>query len=260
MSKQLRRAWAELGALTPLQFARECLGFEPDEPQAGVLERALHFHRIGLNCSRQWGKSTVAAVLAAYRLITEAGVTVLVVGPSQRQAGETVTKVKMFLRAFGLKKKLPGDGVNDVSAVLPNGSRIVALPAKEATIRGFSAVSMLIIDEAARVPDEIFQALMPSLAVSGGDFIMMSTPNGRRGRFFREMTAVENEGTWLRHTGPVTECKRIPAEFIEAEKAQGDTYYLPEFMCVFVETGKYCFDEPLVQSMVDNKEVAWRVL
>ena len=56
MSKQLRRAWAELGALTPLQFARECLGFEPDEPQAGILERALHFHKIWAELQPAVGK------------------------------------------------------------------------------------------------------------------------------------------------------------------------------------------------------------
>ena len=86
MSKQLERAWAEMGALNPLRFARECLGFNPDEPQARILERALDFHRIGLNCSRQWGKSTVAAVMAVHRLVTQPGVTVLVVGPSMRQS------------------------------------------------------------------------------------------------------------------------------------------------------------------------------
>jgi hypothetical protein len=247
-----------MGALNPLRFARECLGFHPDAPQARILERALDFHRIGLNCSRQWGRSTVAAVLAVYQMVTQEGVTVLVVGPSQRQAGETVEKARKFLRRMGLKR-LPGDGVNDISAVLPNGSRIVALPAKEATIRGFSAVSMLIIDEAARVPDEIFQALLPSLAVSGGDLVMMSTPRGKRGRFFREMTAAENERTWLRHTGPVTECERIPKEFLEQERMEGDTYFLTEYMCEFVETGKYLLDEALVRGMVNKNEEPWRL-
>ena len=147
-----------------------------------------------------------------------------------------------------------------MSSVLPQGSRIVGLPANEATIRGFSAVSLLIIDEAARVPDEIFQALLPSLAESGGDLMMMSTPRGRRGRFYREMTAPENERTWLRHTGPVTECKRIGEEFLEQERMEGDSYFLPEYMCQFVETGKYLFDEELVNRMEDRKEAAWRVI
>ena len=217
------------------------------------MERAPDFRRIALNCSRQWGKSTVAAVLAVFRLITQPGAMVLVVGPSQRQSGETVQKVRKFLAVLGLKK-LRGDGT------LPNGSRIVALPAMEATIRCFSAVSMLIIDEASRVPDEVWQALLPSLAVSNGDLVVLSTPKGRRGRFYREMTAPENEGVWLRHTGPVTECGRVPEEFLAEERRQGGVYFEEEYLCQFVETGKHLFDEALVDKMVNRKEQPWRVI
>jgi hypothetical protein len=38
----------------------------------------------------------------------------------------------------------------------------------EDTIRGFSAVSMLVIDEASRVSDEMYEALRPMLAVGDG--------------------------------------------------------------------------------------------
>jgi hypothetical protein len=194
------------------------LRFFPDDPQARVLERAPNYRRVALNCSRQWGKSTVAAVLATHRLMVEPGATVLVVGPAARQSGETMRKVGAFLAVAGVRTR--GDGVNRNSMVLPNGSRIVGLPASEATIRGFSAVSMLIIDEAARVPDEVCLALLPSLAVSNGDLIVLSTPRGRRGFFYREMTEGTGEG-WLRHTGPVTECGRIPAAFLDQERARG---------------------------------------
>ena len=64
-----------------------------------------------------------------------------------------------------------GDGDNAISLLLPNGSRIVGLPGTEATVRGFSAVSLMLIDEAARVADEMYKALRPMLAVSGGRFV-----------------------------------------------------------------------------------------
>lgn len=51
---------------------------------------------------------------------------------------------------------MKGDGRNKISLLLPNESRIVGLPSREMTVRGFSAVSLLIIDEAARVPDMMF--------------------------------------------------------------------------------------------------------
>ena len=76
-----------------------------------------------------------------------------------------------------------GDGDNAISLLLPNRSRIVGLPGTEATVRGFSAVSMLLIDEASRVPDEMYNALRPMLAVGNGDFWLMSTPCGQRDSF-----------------------------------------------------------------------------
>jgi hypothetical protein len=242
-----------LGAVSPLEFARRFLGFRPDEAQARVLERAPNYRQMALNCSRQWGKSTVAAVLAVHRLFFVPGATVLVVGPSGRQSGETLKKVEAFLGTLGIKTR--GDGVNRHSMVLPNGSRIVALPAREDTVRGFSAVSMLIVDEASRVPDDVYLALLPSLAVANGDVILLSTPLGKRGFFFREMTEGER---WLRHTGPVTECKRIPKDFLEKERERGESYFSQEYLCEFVENGKFLFEETLVKKMIKPGEAAWR--
>lgn len=245
-----------LAAVSPLEFARRFLGFWPDEAQARVIERAPDFRQMALNCSRQWGKSTVAAVLAVHRLFFVPGATVLVVGPSGRQSGETLRKVAAFLKAPGMAGvRTRGDGVNRHSMVLENGSRIVALPAREDTVRGFSAVSMLIVDEASRVPDDVYLALLPSLAVSDGDVILLSTPLGKRGFFYREMTEGER---WLRHTGPVTECKRVPQAFLEKERERGESYFSQEYLCEFVENGKFLFEETLVKKMVKPGEAAWR--
>ena len=243
-----------LGTLNPVYFAREFLGFNPDAAQERVLNGAVGHRRIALNCNRQWGKSTVAAILAVHRLVTHPGVTVLIVAPSGRQSGETLRKVAGFLGILGIGTV--GDGVNRAAIVLPNGSRIVSLPAVDATVRGFSAVSMLIVDEASRVPDAVYLALRPALAVSGGDIVLVSTPNGRRGFFYREMSGMEKrtgEG-WLRHTGPVAECgARVPAEFIEEERARGESYFRQEYLCEFIETGRYLFDEELVHSIVKRE-------
>jgi hypothetical protein len=59
---------------------------------------------------------------------------------------------------------------------LPNGSRIVGLPGVEGTVRGFSAVSLLLIDEASRVSGATYKSLRPMLAVGNGDLWLMSTP------------------------------------------------------------------------------------
>jgi hypothetical protein len=131
-----------------VEFARDRLGFEPDLAQSLVLGRTAR--RGLLNCSRQWGKSTVTAAKAVHCAYSTDDQLVVVVSPSARQSGEFLRKAGQFVRRLGLRVR--GDGDNEMSLQLPNGSRIVGLPGVEDTVRGFSAVSLMLIDEAARFP------------------------------------------------------------------------------------------------------------
>jgi hypothetical protein len=120
---------------------RERLGLAVDPLQARVLSTGKR--RGVLNCSRQWGKSTITAAKAVHQAQTEAGSLTLVVSPSARQSGEFLRKASAFVRM--LKIGVKGDGDNEMSLAMPNGSRIVGLPGTEPTIRGFSAVSLLLV-------------------------------------------------------------------------------------------------------------------
>src|ERR1035437_11052722 len=140
-------------------FAQTRLGFVPDPKQMEVLRSTAK--RGILNCSRQWGKSTVAAAKAVHRAYTRPGCLVLVASPSERQSAEFLRKASTLVRRLDIRPR--GDGDNAISLMLPNGSRIVGLPGTEATVRGFSAVSLILIDEASRVPDEMYQSLRPML-------------------------------------------------------------------------------------------------
>ena len=111
------------------------LGFRPDRTQKMVLETASK--RVLLNCTRQWGKSTITSARAVYEAETKPGSLSVVVSPSARQSGEFLRKAAGFARRLGIRPK--GDGDNEISLALPNGSRIVGLPGEEATVRGFSA-------------------------------------------------------------------------------------------------------------------------
>src|ERR1019366_1428378 len=157
------------------------LGFEPDQQQAEVLRP--NAKRGILNCARQWGKSTVSAVKAVHRAVTQSGSLVLVASPTARQSAAWMRKAAALVRRLGVKVR--GDGDNRISLAFPNGSRIVGLPGTRADgrVRGFSAVSLLIIDEAARLEESMYKALRPMLATGDGDLWMMGTPSGKRGFF-----------------------------------------------------------------------------
>jgi hypothetical protein len=79
-----------------------------------------------------------------------------------------------FYRDLG-RPVLP-QGERKVSLELDNESRIITLPGAEKTIRGFSGVSLFLVDEASRVADELYYAARPMLAVSGGALMMLTVP------------------------------------------------------------------------------------
>ena len=208
-----------------------------------MLDRCVH--RGILNCSRQWGKSTVTAVKALHRAWCEPRSLVLVASPSGRQSGEFLRKVSSFVRALRVRPR--GDGDNEISLLLPNGSRIVGLPGRESTVRGFSNPSLLLIDEASRVPDAMYDALRPMLATGNGDLWLMSTPFGRRGFFWREWERGGDLWTRIAVTGP--ECSRISKEFLEEERTKGDRYFSQEYLCQFVSSDDALFlDEDIEAS------------
>src|SRR5262249_31903236 len=115
---------------------------------------------------------------------------------------------------------------------LSNFSRIVSLPCREDTIRGYSRVGLLVIDEAARVPDDLYRAVRPMLGVSGGRLICLSTPYGRRG-FFHDAWARGGDD-WLRIEVPAERIPRIAPAFLEQERrALGESWFRQEYCCSF---------------------------
>ncbi len=174
---------------------------------------------------------------------------ILLASPSERQSAEFLRKTADFVSRLGIRPR--GDGDNTISLELPNGSRIVGLPGTEATVRGFSNVSLLLIDEAARVEDAIHKALMPMLAVGNGDLWLMSTPWGKRGFFYENWEYGGDH--WMSVTVPATQCPRITKEFLEQQRSeQGASWFQQEYMCKFVDNGSSVCNRDLIESALDD--------
>ena len=84
-------------------FARERLGIEPDAKQCAFL--ASEAKEGILNCSRQWGKSTMAAVKAVHRAMTRPGSLVVVASPTEAQSAEMVMKARGMCRDMNVRVK-----------------------------------------------------------------------------------------------------------------------------------------------------------
>jgi hypothetical protein len=233
-------------ALDRCAFAR-ALGLEPDAWQEELLRSTSD--RVLLNCSRQSGKSTMTGVIALHRALYHPGSLILCLAPALRQSQELFGKVLGFYRDLG--RPVSPQGERKLSLELENGSRIVTLPGSEKTIRGFSGTSLLILDEAARVEDELYFAVRPMLAVSGGALMMLSTPYGKRGVFFEEWTSGRG---WERYEVPASKCPRISQEFLEEEHASFPPFiFRQEYECSFEETEDAVFTYEMVQQAVTSE-------
>ena len=165
-----------------------------------------------LLASRQVGKSQVAAALALRVALLEPRSPILLWSPTIRQSGELFRKVLDLYAAVG--RPVPLVAASALRLELANGSRIVSLPGTEGTVRGYSGVALLVIDEAARVADALYCAVRPMLAVSRGRLVALSTPFGKRGWFH---DAWHSDEPWERVRITAPECSRITPEFLTEE-------------------------------------------
>ncbi|MCC6536002.1 MAG: hypothetical protein IT162_00525 [Bryobacterales bacterium] len=226
-------------------FARERLNFQPNPAQLRALD--LHVRQGILNCSRQWGKSTTVSVRAVHHAFYTPGSLTVVASPTGRQSAEFVRKAGTFLRQLGIRPR--GDGDNEISLLLPNESRIIGLPGDADNIRGFSSVGLLLIDEASRVPDELYHALSPMTAAHPNPSIwLLSTPNGRQGFFYEEWQKGE-AAEWTRISSPVTECPHITPRHLDRERNRmPDAMFRQEYLCEFTTADLGYFDPATIDN------------
>ncbi len=203
-------------------------GLMPDPWQQNLLRS--YSSRVLMLCSRQAGKSTTAAALALRTALLTSRALVLLLSASWRQSAELFeAHVRRLHRALGCPVAISRESA--LRMELANGSRVISLPGTEETIRGFSGVSLLVVDEAARVPDALYYSVRPMLAVSGGKLVCLTTPFGRRGWFHDAWHSTEH---WERVRITAEQCPRIAAAFLEEERqALGERWFRQEYLCSF---------------------------
>ena len=233
-------------ALDPVLLARDC-GLDPDPVQAGLLSTAAR--KVLVNCCRQWGKSTTTGLIALHEALYQAPAMIVLVSPSQPQSTE------LFKKIHGAWELLPGAPESHQESLtrmeLANGSRIISLPGSEKTTRGYSGATLIIMDEAARVPDELLAAVRPMLATTSGRFFALTTPAGKRGWFYEAWSRGEG---WERVTVKGRECPRISPAFLDEERsALGPLRFSQEYDCEFTDAETSVFASELIeQALTDD--------
>jgi hypothetical protein len=171
----------------------------------------------------------------------------LIVSRAKRQSDLLFEKVIDIFEA--IPDKPTGARVMAGRLELPNGSRIISLPGNERTVRGLSA-DLVVVDEAAQVPDKLFNAVVPIVAARNGRIIALSTPYGQRGFFYK---ACQPGSGWTLIKTKVEESRRLSSEALEeARRTLEDPHaYRQEFECEFLGDSTLYFSPELIAAAFD---------
>jgi hypothetical protein len=181
--------------IDPALWVHQILGIQPAEWQENFL-RAPRGASILALTARQCGKTTTAAWAMAHAALFLPGSLSVVACPAQRQSAEAVRRVReAVIRAGG---KLEADNVYGLE--LTNGSRVLALPGSDDSIRGLTVDAWIVADEAARLPNDLIAALRPMRARRPeARFAMLSTAWSRADPFW--MAWDNDDPSWMRLEG-----------------------------------------------------------
>jgi hypothetical protein len=230
----------------PVAFAVS-VGIVPDPWQIEVLASG-HPRKI-LCCGRQTGKTTVAAVLAMHKALNQPGSVILIVAPGERQAKLLFSKAARLYRQAGYP--MPAHSERKTGLELSNGSVIEALPAVERTTRGYS-VDLLLVDEAAAVPDMDYHGILPALIATQGEQVLLSTPRGKRGFFHEIWHGAED---WQRVMVRSDEVGRIRPEDLEVFRStMPEQFFQQEFYCEWLDTEGSLFSYDHIQAALEAGE------
>lgn len=201
--------------------------------------------------SRQLGLSTVTAAYATWMALYQKEKNILVIATKLAVAQGFIRKVKTILNNMPPWLILPQITVNNKQQVeFSNGSSIKAIPTSEDAGRSES-LTLLIIDEAAFVRnfDEIWTGIGPTLT-TGGQAILLSTPNGVGGQFYKLYADSEsgvNEFNPIKL--PWTVHPEHDQEWFEKEsKNYSERQIAQEFMCDFASSG---------ETFLTDADIAW---
>ena len=157
-------------------------------PRLGVtwfpwqLDALRPWKRMLLLCARQAGKSFLIGLMIAHTARFIPGSLIPIICPAKHQSRLVMDKVRAVIQADPTYPKLSHEAMFEIET--ENGSRIVALPGTERSVRGPSGPALLVIDEAGRVRDQTYRAARPMMLGAGTQLVISSTAWGKRGFFY----------------------------------------------------------------------------
>lgn len=204
--------------------------------------------------SRQLGLSTITAGYALWLALFYKDKNILVIATKLNTAINFIKKVKTMLESVPKWMLLCKADITKQAIEFSNGSLVKAIPTSEDAGRSES-LSLLIVDEAAFVRDfeDIWTGLYPTLS-TGGRAIILSTPNGVGGQYYKLWTEAE-AGANLFNTIKLpwwVHPEHDQAWFEKESKNFSRRAIAQEFLCDFISSGETFLQQEQMDYIREN--------
>ena len=220
--------------------------------QLKFLQDCLTKQRVCGAFCRQTGKSMTISILSVMEALREPQRHIIIVGPTDRQAGELFAKIRNFIENAYVGMEILSSTQREM--VMKNGSRISAFPTGDdgKNIRGMTA-NVLILEESAYIKDSIVnQVLLPMVAATNGKIIKISTPFGMN-HFYRSFQEDDNYISHRYTWEDAVKVKHFTQEFIDEQKMQlSSLEFDTEYMANFIADEDAYFNHKLIENCISD--------
>jgi len=239
--------------------------------QVDYFKAVQQYHKVILNKSRKIGATETALRIILYNILMGhyANHSVMIVaGNRQSIANKFIKRMRNILREGfvdlnGIPWYTESLITSDTSSYLEffNGCEVEAFPAADA-VRGIENTICIFMSEAAFIDliddREVYNAVKPNIAnITNADFILESTPNGRRGFYYEEYRSAQknlNEFKWLEQPYTVAVGGLLSRQFIDNERKNPKIDFEQEYMCKFTTSQSAAFSEQTIKYGTDSDD------
>ena len=202
--------------------------------------------------SRQLGMSTLVAAYSVWMSLFQREKNILIIATKLSVAQNFITKVKTMIKSLPKWLMLPEIVANNKQLIqFSHGSQIKAIPTSEDAGRS-EALSLLIVDEAAFVRnfDTIWTGIYPTIS-TGGRVIILSTPNGAGGQYYKLYTEAE---AGLNEFNPIKLMWDVHPErdedwFTKTTNNMSKRQISQEYLCDFTTSGETFLDNDAIETI-----------
>lgn len=207
-------------------------------------------------CGRRWGKTESLAVETAALALLYPGCRQVIVAPTLDQASILFDRTAELLRArAGETDAKLYVRLTPYPRLCVNGSEVIARSGyrQARSLRGRSA-HRIVIDEAAYLDaNTIPQALMPMLADTEGQMVLLSTPFGRN--HFWEWFVRGQSGEFCRSFRfPTLSNPRLSSTFLQMQKQMlTERQFAIEYEAQFMDDAGAVFPQSVIEACIDPR-------